>query len=135
VIIYTNFSPNYFFQNNGINVNDYQIQPLPNWRVQQYSFSAALYHYICKKYQILKIFFITSAPKRVVNDIDFGNITYGVPTTITRKYSLKQSGAEYDVALLQYITEMSYQTICNTYSTLAYSKLLVQHPVVEFCRN
>jgi hypothetical protein len=135
VTLFTNFSPNYHFHHNGINVNDYQIQPLAHWRVEQYSFSAALYHHICIKYQILKVFFITSAQKRVVNDIDFGNITNGTPTSVKRKYSLQTSGVEYELSLRQYILKMTYDTIINTYSNPNHSRVLAHFPVVGFGRN
>ena len=105
ILLFTNFSPTHFFVKNGIYVNDFQIQAVPDWRVEEYSFSAGLYHHICKEYSIIGIHFITSALKRNVNDIDLLSVTDGVKTTIKRKQDWMKSGMIYNTFLKQYMFE------------------------------
>lgn len=105
IILFTNFSPNYFFTNNGIDVSKFRMNPMPDWRVEQYSFSATLYNHICQEYSIAEIHFITSALKRIVNDTDFSNITAGIQTSVQRKREWFKSGMDYNVLLKKYMLD------------------------------
>ena len=78
---------------------------MPDWRVEQYSFSASLFNHICQKYLIVEVHFITSALKRVLNDIDLLSATNSVKTTIKRKHDWMKSGMIYNAFLKQYILE------------------------------
>ena len=55
VLLFTNFSPTHFFAKNGIDVNNFQVNEMKDWRVEEYSFSAGLYHHICKNYSIVEV--------------------------------------------------------------------------------
>ena len=104
-LLFTNFSPTHFFAKNGIDVNDFQIKEMTDWRVEEYSFSAGLYHHICKNYSIVEVHFVTSVIKRVVNDIDFLNVTGSVQTYVNRKQDWMKPGMIYNAFLKLYLLE------------------------------
>ena len=105
ILLFTNLSPNYFFKKKGINVDDFQIEAMPDWRVPEYSFSAGLYYHICKVHSIVGVHFITSALKRVVNDTDLLSVTGDVKTTIKRKQDWMKPGMIYNAFLKLYLLE------------------------------
>ena len=105
ILLFTNFSPNNFFVKNGIDVNDFQIKAMYDWQIEEYSFSAGLYHHICKGYSLIGVHFITSVLKRIVNDIDLFSVSGGVKTTIKRKQDWMKPGMNYDIFLKLYLIE------------------------------
>ena len=133
ILLFTNFSPNHFFAKNGIDVNDFQIQAMPDWQVEEYSFSANLYHHICKEYLIVEVHFITSALKRVLNDIDFGNVTNGLYTKVQRKRDWFKSGMDYNVLFKKYMLDRIYESVDSI--LIPSQKPLVRKPVAQFCQN
>jgi len=135
IILFTNFSPNYFFTDKGLDVNNFRMNPMPEWRVEQYSFSAALYHRICQEYSIAEIHFITSALKRIVNDTDFSNITAGIPTTVQRKQDWFKSGMDYNVLLKKYILDKIHEEADSTSILVPSHENLLGNFVAKFCQN
>lgn len=85
IVLFTNFSPNYFYKKNGIDVNQFNEKPMPGWMVKEYSFSAGLYYRICNEYSFVAIHFITAAYISMIPDSLFHNIAKNIPTTIKRK--------------------------------------------------
>lgn len=135
ILLFTNFSPNKFYKKNGIDVGEFRIEPLKNWRVPEYSFSAALYHHICKEYSLVGIHFITSALKRNVNDCDFFNITNGIRTTIKRKRDWMKSDIDYNVLMKNYILDKIRESISSTSIIKPNHEILFRKPLVKFCQN
>ena len=133
VLLFTNFSPNYFYSNNGIDVSKFPMKPMPSWREEQYSFSASLFNHICQKYSIVEVHFITSALKRVLNDIDFGNVTNGLYTKVQRKRDWFKSGMDYNVLLKKYILDRTYESVNSI--LIPNHKFLVRKPVAQFCQS
>ena len=103
ILLFSNFSPNYFFTKNSIDVNDYQEKTLPDWPVNEYAFSAGLYHRICREYPLLGIHFITAANSLMVPNSLFLSITGNVSTTIKRKQDWTKPGMIYQAFLKQYL--------------------------------
>ncbi len=111
------------------------MNPMPDWHVEQYSFSAALYHHICQEYSIAEIHFITSALKRMVNDIDFSNLTAGIPTTVQRKRDWIKSGMDYNVLLKKYMLDKIHEAADSTSILVPNHEIIFRNPVAKYCQN
>ncbi len=97
VLLFSNFSPDYFYRKNGIEVNHYNEEPMPGWPIKEYAFSAALYYRICREYSFVAIHFITAAYTSMVPDSLFFSITGNIPTTIKRKQDWTKPGMNYEL--------------------------------------
>jgi hypothetical protein len=135
ILLFTNFSPNHFYVKNGIDVNDFHSKAMPNWRVEQYWFSAGLYHSICKEYSIIGIHFITSALKRVVNDTDFLNVTGGIQTTVMRKQDWMKRGMNYEVNLKAYMFHKIREAKKSISAKYVNGEFSLNNPLLQFCQN
>lgn len=133
VILFSNFSPNYHYSNNGVDISKFRYKPVPNWREERYSFSASLYNHICKKYSIVEVHFITSALKRVLNDIDFSNVTSGINTKVQRKREWLRSDIDYKLLLRRYMVNNISAT--NNSLLIPNTKILLHKPAISFCQN
>lgn len=105
ILLFTNFSPNYFYKKNGIDVNLFNEKPMPGWSVKEYSFSAALYYRICQEYSLETIHFITAAYINMIPDLLFLSITGTIPTTIKRKQDWEKNGSAYKLFLRFYMED------------------------------
>ena len=135
ILLFTNFSPNHFYVRNGIDVNDFHSKAMRNWRVEQYWFSAALYHSICKEYSIVEIHFITSALKRIVNDIDLLSVTDGIQTTVIRKQEWMKRGMNYEVNLKGYMFHKIREANKTISVKCVSGKFSFNNPLLQFRQN
>jgi hypothetical protein len=135
ILLFTNFSPNYYFKNNGIDMNEFEVEAIPNWRVENYSFSAALYHHICQEYPIIAVHFITSVLKRVVNDTDFLNVTGGIHTTVMRKQDWMKRGMNYEVNLKGYMFHKIREAKKSISAKYVNGEFSLNNPLLQFCQN
>lgn len=103
VLLFSNFSPDYFYKKNGINGYDYKEKPMPDWPVKEYGFSAALYYRICREYTFLSIHFITAAYSNMVPDSLLLSTTGNAPSTIKRKQDWTKEGMNYELFLKHYL--------------------------------
>ena len=135
ILLFTNFSPNSFFAKRNIDVNDFHLKAIPNWRVEQYSFSAALYHHICQEYPIIAVHFITGVLKRVVNDSEFLNVTDDAKATIQRKQAWMKRGVNYEVNLKGYMFDKIREAKKSISPEYMNGEFSLNNPLLQFFQN
>jgi hypothetical protein len=113
ILLFSNFPPMISYMHNGI-LNaalNQQVNPVPNWEVPKYAFTAGLFYQLCKQYPMKAIHFITGARKEIVSDKQILSLTGDIPATILRTQDWKGPEKDHEILLRLYLVKKIRETL------------------------